>query len=332
MMWIEGGPAAEGGSSMNHHQPIPLGILDMSPLLEQASAEEALERSVQLAIAAEQWGYHRFWLSEHHDMTQLACTAPEVLIAHIGVRTSSIRLGSGAVLLPHYSAMKVAETFRMLSALYPDRIDLGIGRAPGGSAHATIGLSGNYLAHVAEMPERVRDLRSLLDDRYTVEGAPVIARPVAKYSPQLWLLGTNRKSATLAAEHSAGYVFGHFMSASDGQASIAQYREQFQSTPSQTEARVILATKVIAAATEQQAQELYLKWKQSPAGLAAIGEEMPEPIVGGPHTLPERMQQLLKEYDADELLLICPLDRYDERMYVYEHAARWLSAMPSLHE
>ncbi len=314
----------------DHNTPVPLGILDMSPLLEQASPEEALERSVQLAIAAEQWGYTRFWLSEHHDMTQLACTAPEVLIAHIGVRTSSIRLGSGAILLPHYSAMKVAETFRMLSALYPDRIDLGIGRAPGGSAHATIGLSGNYLAHVAEMPERVRDLRHLLEDRYTVEGAPVTARPVATYAPQLWLLGTNRKSATLAAENGAGYVFGHFMSSSDGQASIAQYREQFQPSPSRQEARVILATKVIAASTEQQAQELYAQWKQSPVGLAAIGEEMPQPIVGGPDTLPERMHQLLHEYDADELLLICPLDRYDDRMHVYEQAARWLSATQSL--
>ncbi|MFD1885933.1 MsnO8 family LLM class oxidoreductase [Paenibacillus wenxiniae] len=310
--------------------PIPLGILDMSPLLEQASPEEALERSVQLAIAAEQWGYDRFWLSEHHDMTQLACTAPEILIAHIGVRTSSIRLGSGAVLLPHYSAMKVAETFRMLSALYPDRIDLGIGRAPGGSAHATIGLSGNYLAHVAEMPERVRDLRHLLEDRYTVEGAQVTARPIAAYSPQLWLLGTNRKSATLAAEHGAGYVFGHFMSSNDGQAAIAQYREQFQPSQSQQEARVILATKVIAASTEQQAEELYKRWKQSPAGLAATGEEMPEPIVGGPHTLPQRMHQLVNDYDADELLLICPLDHYDDRMHVYEHAARWLAVPKSL--
>ncbi|WP_322923178.1 MsnO8 family LLM class oxidoreductase [Paenibacillus campi] len=308
----------------DQHTPIPLGILDMSPLLEQASPEEGLERSVQLAIAAERWGYERFWLSEHHDIDGLACTAPEVLIAHIGVRTSSIRLGAGAVLLPHYSAMKVAETFRMLSALYPDRIDLGIGRAPGGSAHAAIGLSGNYLAHVAEMPTRVRDLRSLLEDCYTVEGTAVLARPLAAYTPQLWLLGTNRKSATLAAEHGAGYVFGHFMSTSDGQAAIAQYREQFQPSRSQTDARVILAVKVITAATEQRAEQLYDGWKRSPAGLAAIGEEMPEPIVGGPHTLSARINKLLHEYDADELLLICPLDRYDDRMHTYEYVAKWL--------
>ncbi len=308
----------------NQHTPIPLGILDMSPLLEQASAEEALERSAQLAIAAERWGYGRFWLSEHHDMTQLACTAPEILIAHIGARTSSIRLGSGAVLLPHYSPMKVAETFRMLSALYPDRIDLGIGRAPGGSAHAAIGMSGNYLAHVAEMPELVRDLRHLLEDRYTVEEVSVMARPLSVYTPELWMLGTNNKSAALAAEHGAGYVFGHFMSTSDGQAAIAQYREQFKPSLSQTEPRVILAIKVIAASTEQEAQMLYAQWKQSPAGLAAIGEEMPEPIVGGPSTLPQKMSRLMQEYNADELLLICPLDRYDDRMQVYEQAAQCL--------
>ncbi|WP_411349294.1 MsnO8 family LLM class oxidoreductase [Paenibacillus sp. WLX2291] len=299
---------------------IPLGILDMSPVLEQVSVEEALERSVQLAIMAEQHGYERFWLSEHHDIAALACTAPEVLIAHIGVRTSSIRLGSGAVLLPHYSPMKVAETFRMLSALYPGRIDLGIGRAPGGSAHAAIALSGNYLAHVAEMPQLVSDLRSLLQDQYQVEGGAVRARPQTAFPPQLWLLGTNRKSAGLAAAQGAGYVFGHFMSSSDGQAAIQHYREQFQPVADGEQARVILAVKVIAADTDARATGLYEKWKQSPAGLAAIGEEMPEPIIGTPATLRQQFENLLQQYEADELMLICPLDQYEERMYVYETA------------
>ncbi|WP_046225562.1 MsnO8 family LLM class oxidoreductase [Paenibacillus dauci] len=305
------------------YEKIPLGILDMSPVLEGASVEAALERSVQLAIMAENAGYHRFWLSEHHDMAQLACTAPEILLSHIGARTSSIRLGAGAVLLPHYRPMKVAETFRMLGALYPGRIDLGIGRAPGGSAHAAIALSGNYLSHVAQMPELVRDLRSLLQDEYKVEDTLVQARPQPAYPLECWMLGTNRKSAVLAAQNGTGYVFGYFMSGSDGEAAVEHYRANFQPSALHTEPRVILAVKVIAGQTDQEAERLYERWKTSPAGIASIGEEIPAPIVGGQQSIWQQFQELSLRYRADELLLICPLNRYQERINVYESIASW---------
>lgn len=118
-----------------------LSVLDLVPVIAPADASTAYMQAVKLAGQAEQWGYLRYWVAEHHDMPALACTATEVLLAHVGAKTERIRIGSGALLLPHYKPMKVAESFHMLAALYPGRIDLGIGRAPGGSANATIALS-----------------------------------------------------------------------------------------------------------------------------------------------------------------------------------------------
>lgn len=300
---------------------IPLGILDMSPVLEGVSVEEALQQSVRLAQMAEEQGYERFWLSEHHDMAGLACTAPEILITYIGAHTSTIRLGSGGVLLPHYSALKIAETFRMLSALYPGRIDLGIGRAPGGSAHASIALSGNYLEHVAQMPTLMKDLTHLLQNKYEIEGGEVYARPIPAQEPECWLLGTNIKSAGLAAEYGTGYVFGYFMSDNDGQKAIEHYREQYQATTLQPQPKVMMAISVICADTQTEAEQLYENWKSNSQAPGGSTDEIPSPIVASTENIIEQLQQLQTQYKADELLMICPLQTYDERIRVYQKIA-----------
>lgn len=301
---------------------ISLGILDMSPVLEGVTVEEALQQSVRLAQMAEQHGYERFWLSEHHDMPQLACTAPEILIAHIGAHTSTIRLGSGGILLPHYSALKIAETFRMLSALYPGRIDLGIGRAPGGSAHASIALSGNYLAHVSQMPTLMQDLINLLQNKYEIEGGQVHARPIPAQEPECWLLGTNIKSAGLAAEYGTGYVFGYFMSDNNGQKAIEHYLEHYQPTPQHPQPKVIMAVRVICADTQTEAEQKYEEWIAHSQAVGGSTDEIPAPIVAGTESIIEKLQQLQTQYKADELLVICPLQYYDERINVYQKIAQ----------
>lgn len=236
-------------------EPFSLGVLDLVPRLNGTAAEEALQQSVSLAQLAEAWGYTRYWTSEHHDMEELASASPEVLLSHIGARTATIQLGSGAVLLPHYSPLKVAESFRLLAALYPGRIELGLGRAPGGGPHATMALSGNYLQHVSKMPESLAALTELLEDRYSYEEHRVTARPIPELPVSLWMLGTNVKSAEFAARFGMGYVFGQFMSDADGTEAVKRYRDGF--TPSKTlnEPQVMVAVSAMCAETEEEARD-----------------------------------------------------------------------------
>lgn len=230
-----------------------LGVLDLVPRLNDATAERALQQSVTLAQHAEAWGYARYWTSEHHDMAELASASPEVLLSHIGARTTTIQLGSGAVLLPHYSPLKVAESFRLLAALYPGRIELGLGRAPGGGPHATMALSGNYLQHVSKLPESLVALTELLEDRYMYEDHPVTARPIPKLPLSLWMLGTNVKSAEFAARFGMGYVFGQFMSDADGTEAVRRYREGFMPSATMKEPEVMVAVSVLCAESETDA-------------------------------------------------------------------------------
>ncbi|KOP66663.1 luciferase [Bacillus sp. FJAT-18019] len=235
---------------------LKLSVLDLVPRLGESSFEEALQQAVTLAQHAEAWGYGRYWAAEHHDLEHLSCASPEILLSHIGARTTRIRLGSGAVLLPHYSPLKVAENFRMLAALYPGRIDLGIGRAPGGSAHTSMALSGNFLGHVADLPQRIRSLTELLEDRYRYEDVPVAAKPVPASQPVMWMLGTNTKGAGYASEFGMGYVFGQFMSDADGAEILRSYREGFQRSAYLQEPQAMVAVSVVCAQTQEEAEKL----------------------------------------------------------------------------
>ncbi|MEI2471270.1 MsnO8 family LLM class oxidoreductase, partial [Peribacillus frigoritolerans] len=146
-----------------------LSILDQSPIASGQSAQEALQASLQLAQEGDRLGYSRIWFTEHHDLPGLACSVPEVLISYIGSQTKNIRIGSGAVLLPHYKPYRIAETYNMLATLFPGRIDIGMGRAPGGSAEATMALSDNFLQNVYKMPELVQELLNFLRDEFPKE-------------------------------------------------------------------------------------------------------------------------------------------------------------------
>lgn len=287
-------------------------VLDLSPIYGGVDPYTALQESVLLAQKAEEWGYSRYWVSEHHDMPQLASSTPEVLLAHIGAKTRSIRIGSGAVLLPNYRPYKVAEAFGLLATLYPGRVDLGIGRAPGGSAHASLALCGNFLEQVGKMNELVEDLSALLLQEFTVEGQPVVARPVPPVPAQLWLLGTNQKSAQFAAEHGAGYVFGHFMSEQDGGEIVSLYRERFQPSGHHREPNVIVAVGVICAETDEEAQRLASR-RERPLGST---------IVGGPKRVQRELAEVADKCRANELMIVTDLPDYEKRLRSYEWLAR----------
>ncbi|MBA2942071.1 LLM class flavin-dependent oxidoreductase [Paenibacillus sp. CGMCC 1.16610] len=293
-----------------------LSVLDLVPVIAPADAGTAYEQAVMLARQAEKWGYSRYWVAEHHDMPALACTAPEVFLAHIGARTERIRIGSGALLLPHYKPMKVAESFHMLAALYPGRIDLGIGRAPGGSANAAIALSGNFLENVRQLPETLKSLMALLEGRFECEGQPVTARPMPPTAPEVWMLGTNIKSAALAAEHGTGYVFGQFMSDSDAVEVVHGYRENFVPSAQGQVPRVIIAVGVVCADSEEEALTLAagMPWLQ--------GAESQQPqrrmLIGTVASVHEQLERIARDCEVDEFLLVTPIADYERRLRSYE--------------
>lgn len=300
------------------HEPemsLKLSVLDLVPKLPGTTVESALDQAIRLARQAEDLGYLRYWTAEHHDMEGLASAAPEVLLAAIGAATRWIRLGSGAVLLPHYSPLKVAENFRLLGALYPGRIDLGIGRAPGGEAHAAMALSGNFLERVARYPQLAKDLSDLLADRYRYEDRPVIARPIPQLPPELWMLGTNVKSASYAAELGTGYVFGQFMSDSDDGVEILRtYREGFRSFLHQAKPTTILAVSVICAETKGQAETLAAKAAE---GFRARGGSPFQGLVGTGHQVRKQLQNMQRKCLNDEFLIVSPIPDYEERLRSY---------------
>jgi luciferase family oxidoreductase group 1 len=196
-----------------------LSILDQSPISEGSRAETALKQTIELAKFAEAHGYERFWVSEHHFSKSLAGSSPEVLIGAIAAQTKTIRVGSGGVMLQHYSPYKVAENFRVLEGMFPGRIDLGIGRAPGGMPISSMALQESKRRRVDIEPGQLEGLVAYLYDladenhRYP----NLTASPLIQTAPELWMLGSSGKSAEIAARLGASYTFAHFINGEGGQ-------------------------------------------------------------------------------------------------------------------
>ncbi|WP_405079858.1 LLM class flavin-dependent oxidoreductase [Paenibacillus chitinolyticus] len=237
---------------------IKLSILDQTPVYEGETGTEAFKRTVALARRAEELGYHRFWVAEHHDSAHVAGSSPEVLISHLLAKTERIRLGSGGVMLQHYSPYKVAENFNVLSALGPGRIDLGIGRAPGGLPRSTQALQKNVV-DAASLTDKIVELRKFLHNRLEEDHplAGLRANPVPDRPADLYVLGASTGSARLAAELGLPYVFSLFINGDPQTAveAIGTYRSEFNYAHG-AEPAAILALSVIAAGSEEEAEEL----------------------------------------------------------------------------
>lgn len=240
-------------------QPIILSVLDQSPIRAGGTAAAAINESVRLAQAAERLGYHRYWLAEHHASEGLAGTAPEVLAARIAAATTTMRVGSGGVMLSHYSPLKVAEQFRVLEALYPGRIDLGIGRAPGSDY-----LTMQALAHgpgnlgIEYFPSQVNDLLGYLHDRLPGDHpfARVRAQPRGESAPGVWLLGSSDQSGLLAAYLGCAFSFAHFINDQGGPAVMEAYRERFRPSPWLAAPQGSIGVFVLCAESEDEANRL----------------------------------------------------------------------------
>src|SRR5688572_19435541 len=318
-------------------------ILDQSPVLGGLGARRAIEETLALARRADELGFHRYWLAEHHAIAALADPCPEVLLARLGAETKRIRVGTGGVLLPYYSAFRVAESFRMLEALYPGRIDLGIGRAPGGDARTAQAVSGGGFPDAARFPEQVWQLTAHLDGKLPAGHAfeRVRVQPEVETAPEVWLLGSSDYSGALAAELGLPFSFAHFINPSGGDAVTRAYREVFK--PGRESApRAMVCTFAICAPSDAEAERL-----AAPIDLRrlhmALNIDSPVPtaeeaarhrysederryvlsqraraVIGGPEKSKAELKNLVERYGADELMVLTITGDYESRRRSYE--------------
>jgi len=235
-----------------------LSILDQSPIIAGHSAAQALEETLKLARRADALGYTRYWLAEHHAIGALADPCPEILLARLGAETRRIRIGTGGVLLPYYSALKVAEVFRMLEALYPGRVDLGIGRAPGGDQRTARAVGGGRMPTAEDFPQQVWELIGYLDGTLPDDHPfkKVRVQPEGKTAPELWLLGSSDYSGLLAAQLGVRFSFAHFINAHGGDVVMRAYKERYQVSGREPEPHTSVCCFVICAESDAEAERL----------------------------------------------------------------------------
>jgi luciferase family oxidoreductase group 1 len=321
---------------------IPLSILDLVPVGSAGSAAESVRRSVALAQLGERLGYVRHWFAEHHGMPAVASAAPEVLIAHVAAHTTTLRVGSGGVMLPNHAPLRVAEAFRTLSALHPGRIDLGLGRAPGSDAMASRALRA---LNGAEFPELLSELRVWSGDEALPAGHPMQslrAMPDDAPLPPMWLLGSSGASAELAGAAGMGYSFASHFSPTPAAPAFEAYREAFVPSRDFAEPHAILGVSVVCAPTADEAEylasSLDLAWVRIRQGqfarLPTPEEALAHPyteaerrlvlayrqlaIVGTPAFVRERIEDRAAECGASEVMVLSNLPGHAARLRGYE--------------
>jgi luciferase family oxidoreductase group 1 len=317
---------------------IRLSILDQTPVIAGHSVADAVAVSVELAQMADDLGYHRYWCAEHHGSHALANPAPEIMIARLAAATKRLRVGSGGVMLPYYSPWKVAEQFLMLEALFPGRIDLGLGRAPGSDQATARAVAGGAPAG-EQFPEQVQLLAALLRGSLPESHpyANLLLQPQTGNLPQLWMLGSSDFGGRLAAQLGIRFCFAHFINADYGDQVARMYREQFRPGYEATPYSAV-ALFVICADTEQEAADLAaavdLRRLHQAYGInapvpgiaaaramqytsrdqAIIDGERPRSIIGTPEQVAERMAKLRADFAADEIVVLTVAASYRARL------------------
>jgi luciferase family oxidoreductase group 1 len=333
---------------------LKLSVLDQSPVAEGSAPAQALQNSIALARRVDELGYTRFWMSEHHAMDLLACTAPEIMLARIGAETKRIRIGSGGIMLPHYTSLKVAEVFRTLYGLYPERVDLGIGRAPGGGPMESLALRrSRKTAMEDDFPEQVTELLAFLEDDFPTNHpfSKVRAMPVPpqgeKYSgPAVWMLGSSMWSSAAAVEFGLPYSFAHFFSPVKTRDAIETYMRSFRPGLRLQKPEATVAVGVVCAETQEEAEFLATSAKllqqrirlgeRKPVarpedavrelglrGVLPLEEgEWPRYFVGTPSLVRERLEQMAGELGIEELIVNTIVWDQEKRIKSYELLAR----------
>lgn len=319
-------------------------VLDLTPVAAGRGEAAALRESVELARRAEELGYHRYWFAEHHGGEMVASSAPELMIAAVGAVTERIRLGSGGMMLPNHTPLHVAEQFKVLEALYPGRIDLGIGRAPGTDHRTALALRGGREVGGADLPEQLGQLLAFAGVREWPEGhpfGPVRAAPGDAALPPVYLLGSSDFSARVAAAAGLGFAFAAQINPGEAIPTLQLYRESFKPSAELAEPASILSHNAICAPTEEEAQRLAapsrVAFRRLRAGMPtplpsveeAAAEDRPQRppengieglrmIVGTPAGVAETLEELRSRSGADELMLMGSAHELADRIRSYE--------------
>src|SRR6476620_2446410 len=305
--------------------PFSLSVLDQSVAISGRAEDASIRDTLTLARHCEALGYQRFWVSEHHSHPSIVGSAPEVLMAAIAATTQRIRIGSAGVMLPHYSALKVAEQFRVLEALAPGRIDLGVGRAPGGDMRTARALNPNAAMAAEDFPVQVRDLLA-----WTSVGrhAGIVAHPRGEHAPEVWILGSSDYGAQLAAHFGLPYAFAYFFTDGQGaEQAVSLYRRLYQPSERHPEPQPTICIWALAAASDEEARHLSLsrdRWRidrgrgilgplQSPDEIARRGFDAVEEqglasmraraFVGSAQTVSEGIRRIAAAFDLDEIVI-----------------------------
>ncbi|MDO8900814.1 MAG: LLM class flavin-dependent oxidoreductase [Phenylobacterium sp.] len=320
---------------------IPLSVLDLSPIVQGGSPGQSLRDSRNLARAAERLGFARYWMAEHHNMTGIASAATAVALAYVGEGTSTIRLGAGGVMLPNHAPLIIAEQFGTLDALYPGRIDLGVGRAPGTDQITARVLRRNLAGGVDQFPQDVMELMALLDDPQP--GQTVRAVPGSGSKVPVWVLGSSLYGAQLAAALGLPYAFAsHFAPAMMDQAADI-YRQQFRPARPGDKPHLMLALNLVAAETDAEAKVLFTSLQQAfvnlhrgqpgplpppvddaegiLAGTVAPGSPLSQAVVGGPDTVRAGLERFVADQRPDEIIITAQIFDQAKRIRSLEIAS-----------
>ncbi len=325
-----------------------LSVLDQAPISRGQSPETTLQHSLELAQWTEQLGYHRYWVAEHHNTNGLTSSSPEIIMTRIASVTRTIRLGSGGVLLPQFSPYKIAENFKTLEAFFPNRIDLGVGRSPGGSQLTRSALTDNQNKSLSDFPRQLADLQGFLHNSMPRdhEFRLVKAGPRIDHYPPIWVLGLSERGAKTAANHGVGFVFGHFIKSDNGEKVMETYMKNFQSSVTSDQPTSIVCIFVVCAETEEKAEELALtqdKWllnvgKGADTKVPSIKEvqskEFTEDerttikqnrkrcIVGTPDKVKKELLNLQELYQTDEFMVITNIHDFEAKKKSYQLIAK----------
>jgi len=335
---------------------VRLSIVDQSPVPAGVTPADALRNTIDLARVADALGYTRYWIAEHHSTPAFASPAPEILIDRVASETSAIRVGSGAVLLPHYSPLKVAETFRVLHALYPGRIDLGIGRAPGSGpleAYALLRDRGRQMPD--DFPEQLVELLAFLGGGFPADHPfrQILVTPQMPGAPPVWLLGSSEWSAHAAAQLGLPYAFAHFINAEATRVSLEYYRTHVTAAAGSLAGQMILALGVICADTDAEARRLYASQRlrrllrrtgdrgpiptpeEALARLKGIPDdtgdengEWPRVVVGAPERVHAELSEMARQLHVDELMVVTVVHDHRARLRSHELLAEVFGLTP----
>ena len=315
---------------------IPFSILDLSPVPEGTTVSQSLAGSARMAQKAEEYGYKRFWLAEHHGMPAVASAATAVVIGHVGAATKTIRIGSGGIMLPNHSPLVIAEQFGTLAALFPGRVDLGLGRAPGTDMRTAQALRRNLDAGAQSFPHDVVELQQLLGE--PVENQAILAVPGNRSHVPIWLLGSSLYSAQLAAMLGLPYAFASHFAPDSLLDAIDIYRSKFQPSAVLDQPYVMAGVMGSVAPTDEEAEYHFTSAQQQFVNLRRnVRGQFPKPVkdmesfwspmeklnvehtlryavVGSPQTAEAKLKEFLKETEADELIISMPIHDIEARL------------------